>query len=163
MTDHEKPAERALDGLSGVVQLAAEHSEDSPKPGHGQRLTGYPFQPAARFGATGGTSEAARDRVRAGAPKMLDRIVDLLAEGNASPEQLHAKLKGRGVPSLLTSVRARVCQLNKQGRVCDSGTRGIGESGSCKVIVWRLSTPDELALFLARSAAEAEHGQCPHD
>jgi hypothetical protein len=84
---------------------------------------------------------------------MLDRVRDLLAEEPASPEQLHAKLASAGVKSLLTSIRARVCQLHKLGEVVDSGRRGIGESGTAKVVVWRLATPAEQAAF--RTTREA--------
>lgn len=122
----------------------------------------FPNAPGWRASAHGETSRQAAEAMRFKAPKMLDRVTALLAEGPASPEQLHAKLKRQGVSALLTSVRARVCQLHKQGRVVDSGARGLGESGNCKVIVWRLSTPDELSLNLARRAAEAEHGEAPH-
>ena len=122
----------------------------------------FPAAPGWRASAHGETSRQAAEGQRLKAPRMLDLVTGLLAEGPASPEQLHAKLKGQGVSALLTSVRARVCQLHKQGRVVDSGARGLGESGSCKVIVWRLSTPAEMSLHLARAAVAAEHGETPH-
>ncbi len=122
----------------------------------------FPHSPGWRASAHGETSRLAAEGQRLKAPRMLDRLTALLTEGPASPEELHAELKRQGVTAPLTSVRARVCQLHKQGRVVDSGARGLGESGSCKVIVWRLSTPDELSLHLARKAADAEHGEASH-
>ena len=122
----------------------------------------FPHEPGWRAGPHSATSQAAAESVREKAPAMLRVVSDILAEGPASPEQLHAVLAERGTPALLTSVRARVCQLHKQGRVVDSGQRGLGESRRAKVIVWRLSTADELSLFLARQAATSEHGENPH-
>lgn len=114
---------------------------------------GFPHQPGWRASAHGETSREAAIAQREKAPKMLDRVRELLAEGPASPEQLHAKLAGRGVKSLLTSVRARVCQLHKLGEVVDSGARGMGESGTVRVIVWRLATPAERATLAAKQEA----------
>lgn len=126
-------------------------------------MSGFPDEPGWRQGPHAETSRLAAEGQREKAPTMLARIVEsLAAEGEASPEQLHARLARQGVKSLLTSVRARVCQLNKLGRVVDSGKRGLGESGNCKVIVWRLSTADELSLFSARRAAADEHGEASH-
>lgn len=145
-----------------------EHSEN-PKTrqaahGDGERLDlfdrsgAYPAAPGWRQSATGETSREAAEAIRAKAPRMLDRVRELLAEGPASPEQLHAKLARAGVPTLLTSVRARVCQLRAMGEVCDSGARGKGESNRAKVIVWRLTTPDERSHAAAMRAMEAEKG-----
>jgi hypothetical protein len=161
MTDHEKPAERGLDGLPDFVRLAAEHRDDSPKTPEGQRRDGFPYEPGWRPGSAE-TSRAAALSIRSAAPTMLAAVTELLTECPASPEQLQAKLAARGTKALLTSVRARVCQLHKQGRVVDTGERGMGESGTAKVVIWRLATPEEFSLFLARRAAEAEHGERPH-
>jgi len=99
---------------------------------------GYPQQPGWRASATGETSRDAALAIRAKGTPMLRQLIDLLRDGPASPEQLHRMLAEQGRPALLTSVRARVCQLNKLGRVVDTGQRGLGESGRSKVIVWRL-------------------------
>lgn len=122
----------------------------------------FPQEPGWRSGPHSETSMAAAKAVTPKAPTMLALVSDLLAEAPASPEQLHAKLRTRGVRSLLTSVRARVCQLHKMGRVVDSGARGIGESGTSRVIVWRLATAEELSQFLARKAVADEKGEHPH-
>jgi hypothetical protein len=52
-------------------------------------------------------------------------------------------------------VRARCSELRGQGFIQDSGVRGQGALGG-KVIVWRVSTVEELAAFCARRAAEDE-------
>ena len=103
----------------------------------------YPHEPGWRDQET---SRAAAAFVRPGAKTMIELVLQLLEEeGPASPEQLHAKLTARGVRSLLNSVRARVCQLHKQGWLVDTGDRALGESGRAKVIIWRLLTPQERA------------------
>lgn len=103
----------------------------------------YPHEPGWR---DQDTSRAAAALVQPGAKTMIELVLQLLEEeGPASPEQLHAKLTERGVRSLLNSVRARVCQLHKQGWLVDTGERALGESGRAKVIVWRLLTPQERA------------------
>lgn len=107
----------------------------------------YPHQPGWRAQATSETSREAALAVRAKAKPMMALIEELLAEGPASPEQLHARLSENGSRVLLTSVRARVCQLHKLGRVVDTGRRSLGESLRAKVIVWRLATSAERAAF----------------
>lgn len=103
------------------------------------------------------TSRAAAALVRPKAPTMLARVLELLEEvGPASPEQLHAALSARGERALLTSIRARVCQLHKLGRLVDTGDRALGESGHAKVIVWRLLTPEEQAV--SSPATEGKEG-----
>lgn len=119
-------------------------------------MSGFPEQPGWRAAAHGETSKQAALAVRDKAPSMIARVRALLLEGPASPEQLHAKLVSQGTRCLLTSVRARVCQLHKLGEVLDSGARSIGESGTAKVIVWRLATEEERAAFEA-AKAEAEN------
>lgn len=115
----------------------------------------YPQQPGWRAQASGETSREAAIAARAKARPMMALIEELLADGPASPEQLHARLTEDGSRVLLTSVRARVCQLHKLGRVVDTGKRSLGESLRAKVIVWRLATSEERAAFVA--AKEAGH------
>ena len=120
-------------------------------------MNGYPENPGWRHQATGETSREAALSVFDTARPMMQVLEDLLADGPASPEQLTERLSdmvGRRV--LLTSVRARVCQLHKLGRVKDSGGRDLGESGRVRVILWRLTTPEERAAFdAAQEAAKA--------
>lgn len=116
----------------------------------------FPHAPGWRSQAVGETSREAAIAQRARAPKMMERVLDLLEQGPASPEQLHAKLTEDGEYVLLTSVRARVCQLHKLGRVVDSGARGLGESRRARVIIWRLATPAEFAAFQAAKEAADE-------
>ena len=116
-------------------------------------MSRWPNAPAWRHHSQGETAREAALAVTPSSKTMMQMIVDLLGEGPASPEHLTDKLTdllGRRV--LLTSVRARVCQLRAQGRVVDSGFRDIGESGRVRVIRWRLATADELAAFEAAKA-----------
>lgn len=120
----------------------------------------YPQTPGWRPNSAS-TSKDAAMKVRPRAPAMILRVEDhLRAHGPASPEEITDAIAGPGERLLLTSIRARVCQLHKLGRVVDSGERGIGESLRAKVIKWRLATPEERALFIARktSAAETKEG-----
>ena len=110
----------------------------------------FPHEPSWRYGPHSQTSRAAALSVKVRAPGVMIVLAELLKEESASPEQLQAKLAERGRRVLLTSIRARVCQLHKLGRVVDSGARSLGESGHREVIVWRLTTAEELASFQAR-------------
>lgn len=103
------------------------------------------------------TSQAAAVIASERAPKMLDRVEAYIRDhGPASPEEIAAAFNKDGERVLLTSIRARTCQLRALGRVQDSGLKGLGESLKAKVIRWRVSTPEELSLFHALQAAEAE-------
>lgn len=114
--------------------------------------------------ATRETSQAAAVIASERAPKMLERVeAHIRDHGPASPEEIAAVFNNAGERVLLTSIRARVCQLRALGRVQDSGLKGLGESLRAKVIRWRISTPEEVSHFLAQKAAEAEHGESPHD
>jgi hypothetical protein len=122
----------------------------------------YPDAPGFRPDSAE-TSRQAAAIVAPGAGKMLDRIEAYIrATGPASPEEITDAIALPGERLLLTSVRARVCQLRALGRVVDSGERGLGESRRAKVIRWRVATPQELSLHLAREAADAEHGERSH-
>lgn len=109
------------------------------------------------------TSRAAAEFVAPSAGRMMDRIEALVAErGPMSPEEITEALWTPDNPILLNSVRARATQLKRLGRATDSGLRGLGESRKVRVIRIRVTTPDERSLFLARKAAEDEHGETPH-
>ena len=114
----------------------------------------YPVGPGLRANATETQAEAAAFV----APKVAGMCADVLAclqHGPATPEELTDTLQ-QFAPKrvLLTTVRARVCQLRALGMVVDAGSRGIGESGKVRVIRWRLSTPDEFRAFQAARDAE---------
>lgn len=115
-------------------------------------MSHYPEQPGCRAGSPQTSLLAALDAART-APTAIALIVSKLASGPASPEELQAAIEGDGHRLLLTSVRARVTQLKRLGRVIDSGERGIGESLRSKVIRVRLTTALEMAEALARQAA----------
>lgn len=120
-------------------------------------MSRYPHVPGSNGTET---SMAAAEFVAASAGKMLDRCESYIrANGPASPEEVAAGIAQPGERLLLTSVRARICQLRGLGRVVATDERGLGESGRCKVIKWRAATADELSLFLARKAAAAEKGE----
>jgi hypothetical protein len=139
MTDNEKPAAIGRDGLPKIVRLAAEHINDSPKTGQGQRRDGYPFEPGWRSTAVGETSRAAAIASRPVAKKQADLCLEIIGErGHATPEQITAALAEQGHRVLLTSIRARCTGLHKQGVLRDSGNRGLGESLRCKVISWEI-------------------------
>jgi len=113
---------------------------------------GETMRPRARKGSAHTSVAAAIDAEKA-APRMTDRIWAIYQTGPHTPEEVHAKLSTEG-RVLLTSVRARICGLHKAGRLIASGEKGLGESLRSRVIRWRMSTPSELADFLARREAE---------
>lgn len=115
-------------------------------------MSGYPDNPGWRAGSLETSRLAALD-VALTAPRMMDRVLAVLETGPATPEEIHAALSSDGERVLLTSVRARVCQLHAQGRVKDTGERGLGESLRSKVIRWRLATAREYSEFVAAKAA----------
>lgn len=122
-------------------------------------MSHYPEQPGCRTGSPQTSLLAALDAART-APRAKDRILAKLAGGPASPEELCAAFAAEGDPLLLTSIRARVTQLKRLGRVIDSGERGLGESRKSKVRKMRLTTPAEMSEALAAPCAhgEAEKG-----
>lgn len=119
-------------------------------------MTGYPQEPGYRQSATGETSKAAALSVKPRAPTQCALVLEALAEGPATPEQITDRINRGGKRILLMSARPRCSQLVRLGKIVDSGERGIGEGG-CKAIRWRLATTNEQHLFNARKAAEAEH------
>lgn len=139
MTENEKPAAIARNGLPKIVRLAAEQLNDSAKSAPGQRQDGYPFEPGWRASAIGETSRAAAIAARPVAKKQADLCLEIIGErGHATPEQIAAALTDQGHRVLLTSIRARCTGLHKQGVLRDSGKRGLGESLRCKVIAWEI-------------------------
>ncbi len=115
-------------------------------------MSTYPENPGWRAGSLETSRLAALD-VAPTAPRMMDRVLAVLETGPATPEEIQAELSGDGERVLLNSVRARVCQLHAQGRVKDTGERGLGESQRSKAIRWRLATAHELSDFIAAKAA----------
>lgn len=109
--------------------------------------------PFARANATGGTSQAAAEMARPSAGKLRTRLILKLEAGPATPEELQAQLAADGTPTLLTTVRARVCDLRRDGLVVDAGSRGLGESRRAKVIRWRLATLEERQAVLHGEAS----------
>lgn len=107
--------------------------------------------PRARTGSAHTAVAAAIDAGKT-APKMIDRIWAIYQTGPHTPEEVHAKLSREG-PLLLTSVRARVCQLHKAGRLVASGEKGLGESMRSRVIRWRATTPVEFSEAHAKQEA----------
>jgi hypothetical protein len=119
-------------------------------------MKGYPLEPGVRPGTTGETAGEAAAFVARYSTGMCRDVLDLLSDGPATPEELQTKLQARREGRvLLTTVRARVCQLRAQGLVVDEGSRGMGESGKVRVIRWRLATPAETLAFLAMKEAAA--------
>lgn len=115
----------------------------------------YPHEQAGvRPGTVGETAQAAADFLAPHLAGMCAEVFGLIREAPSTPEELTAKLqRRRDRRVLLTTVRARVCQLRAQGLVVDEGSRGIGESGKVKVIRWRAAEPAETAAYLAGKEA----------
>lgn len=112
----------------------------------------------ARRNSTGGTAEAARDLMNEnGRAKTLEQIVlELVREQPGTGEELLERIRARGIRTVLYSVKPRLSTLKARGLIVDSGERGVSESGKLRSVRWRAATPDELSLYLARAAVEAE-------
>lgn len=98
----------------------------------------YPNEPGFRKQAGGETtSRDAATKIRPKAQHQAQLALGVIREqGKASPEEIHAILKERGIYVLLTSLRARCTQMHKRGELRPSGEHGMGESGWAKVIKW---------------------------
>lgn len=147
------------EGAAVAMFLGGKHRDPTGNPGREQQ-SGYPFTPGYRHQSTGETAKAAALAVGTSAKTLEAWCVDALANGPRSPEEARDWIEGAtGRPILLTSIRPRFSQLKARGLVTDSSERGLGEGGRCKSIRWRLTTAVERALFAARAAADAEHGE----
>lgn len=116
--------------------------------------------PQWRRNATGETSEAAARYMAPKAPRLRDQVLAAIELQPATPEEIQARLKASGVHHLVSAIRPRCTELKGLGLICDSGQRGVGESGRCKSVVWRATTADERAAFAATAAdASGQGGQ----
>ena len=116
----------------------------------------YPHEPGVRRNSTGGTAEAARDKIRIKARSYEQACLALVEASPCTPDEAHAVLEtkaGRQIP--LYSVRPRFSTLKAKGLIADSGERRA-PPGGCKAVVWRATTPLERALFATSKAATSE-------
>lgn len=113
-------------------------------------------RPLWRRNSTGETAEAA---AKAGDRRPLrQHILDEIeaADGPLIPEEILARLRARGIKTVLTTVRPRCTDLSRRmGLITDSGVRKPGEGG-CKAIAWRPTTAAERAAFQLARASEAD-------
>ena len=94
--------------------------------------------PRSYAGATGGTSQTAAKAVKPVSSATCLAILDYIRRfGASSCEEVVGGLKLEGLSLLLNTARARICDLHKAGMLMDSGERGLGESGKCRVVRWR--------------------------
>jgi predicted ArsR family transcriptional regulator len=108
----------------------------------------YPNEPGWK-----GKSSTGRQAAHAFAPKAKSirvRALEVIQRGPATAEQVAEQLD-----LYWMIVRARLSELGNQGLIQDSGARGTGALGG-KVIIWRLATEEERAVFTASQGAEAE-------
>lgn len=101
---------------------------------------GYPHQPGYRAGPNCATSREASEFAARRAGPLKDRVLAMLQDGPASPEELRARFIQSGESVLLTTVRARCSDLHALGKVKPSGSFGKGESGKVRVIRWCLAS-----------------------
>jgi len=102
------------------------------------------------------TSKDAAKVARKSHSKRCRRAYDLIeAAGDATCEEIQEALEEKGESWLLTSIRARVADLKRDGYVIPSGRKGIGESGKAKVTAWRITTEAERAGILSDRASKA--------
>jgi hypothetical protein len=111
--------------------------------------------PRWRSNSIGETAKAAAMHMKARAPTLRQRVLDLIEAEPATPEVLHERLRKQGVSTVLTAVRPRCSELARMGLITDSKQRGLAESGRCKAIIWRATSEAERAAWAAKKAAEA--------
>lgn len=114
----------------------------------------YPHKAGFQANATGDTSEEGAAFITPHVAGMAAEIIGVLQAGARSPEEITSQMAVGGRRVLLTTVRARCTQLSRLGLVCDSGERGIGESGKVRVIRWALTSPAYRQAFAADRARE---------
>lgn len=88
----------------------------------------YPHQPGHRRKAT---SKAGADSVRAKAPTLRDKVLSLLTLSDYTADECAAEL-GESI----LSIRPRLSELSRLGKIYDSGLTRANASG-VKAIVWR--------------------------
>ncbi len=110
--------------------------------------------PFARAGATGETSAAAAEIAGRSALKLRDRLFMRIERRPSTPEELQQWLADEGSPTLLTTIRSRVCDMRRDGLLVDNGTRGLGESRKARVIRWRVTTASERQAALQGEASQ---------
>ena len=81
---------------------------------------------------------------------LRQKVLGALETGPATAEQIAERVGEHWM-----IIRARCSELTAQGLIADSGMRGGGALGG-KVIVRRLTTPQERAAWLAAKEAEAQ-------
>jgi len=111
----------------------------------------YPEESAGHKGRD--TGEAAAALINKTLKPMRELVLAAFDEGPASPEQIHERLQRQGHDLWAMTVRCRVSDLGKLGRIVDTGQRGTSMSGRAKSIIWRKATPKELSDFLAKKEA----------
>ena len=102
-----------------------------------------------------GTSREAAQKITPKRPKLWQLVLAALEEAPGTPEQITERIRRRGYPALLMSIRPRCSELMQLGKIVPTGNRGRGEGG-CACHEYRLATEEERALWLARQEAEAE-------
>ena len=112
----------------------------------------YPLTPGFKGEADTGRN-AARAAARAAPDRRTEALNALAVLGEATAEQIVART-GRH----WYKTRPRLSEAKALGQVQDTGKRALTGMGG-KTIVWRLSTPEELAQHHARKAADAAHGE----
>lgn len=90
----------------------------------------YPAVPGSKVP---GTSEDAAESMRESAPTLRGMALDILRrDGPATADEVAAKL-GKSV----LTIRPRVCELAKLGKIEDTGLRGTNSSGR-RAVIWQI-------------------------
>ena len=113
-------------------------------------------EPRWRKGSRGGTAQDAAKAVKPSAQTLRLMTLQEIEAEPATPEAVFARVKARGVQTVLGSIRPRTTELADAGLIINTGLRGLSESGKCRSIVWRRTSPEEQAEILARKAEAVE-------
>lgn len=137
----------------------SQHLDDQPLDADTLEALARIRPPRSKRNAQGGTAEGGAAYMRPKQQPLLHKTLKMIRERPATPEDLQRRLKAAGVFHVITSIRPRMTELHRAGLICDSGERGLGESGKCTAIVWRATTAEEYSEFIARKAAEEEEAR----
>jgi hypothetical protein len=117
----------------------------------------YPEEAAGyRAGIGEETARAAAELQNRSLHSIRALVLAEFGNGSGTPEAICERLAQRGHALWYQTVRARVSDLGRLGKLIPTGERGPSMSGAAKSLVWRKAKPAEVATFEAKRAAKAE-------
>ena len=146
---------RHTDQVGGASEtLSLRDGVDKPEDNKSTSVPQHVSGPLTRRNAVDTSRSAATVARKTHGRRCRRAYLFIKSAGDATCEELQQALAEDGESWLLTTVRARVCDLHREALITPSGRRGIGESGTAKVAAWRCTTEEERLRILAERAAK---------